>query len=225
MINVDFIRCQPNEEYFALAHWADHLLPESWLKKVQHRDFHQNYYTPLGRLLLFRRLTLMGFSPNEIPAMKYTTAGKPYFENNIHFSFSYEKGLISVATSDKQAVGIDIEHIRPVTLEEYEAYFEAEEWMKISRSKQPVRDLINAWVTKEAATKLEGQVNIPISRNQIKFNSRNLRVDGKKYHHQSIPLPTQYIARLVSKKRIWRMKTNDVTNELQSKPMLYALRA
>jgi phosphopantetheinyl transferase len=225
MVNIDFITYKANDEILAIAHWAEYLLPTSWLQRIDFQDKNKAIKTLLGRILLYRRLSLMGVEPQDIPAMRYSTSGKPYFENGFHFSFAYEKGIIMVASSDKQAVGIDIEHIRPISWKEYEAYFEAEEWMKISKSKHPVQDLIAGWVTKEAATKLEGTVDLPIDRNQIKFNKRFLYLDGKKYRHQSIPLPSSYIGRLVTKNWVWRVKVNNVTHEMETRPMLYAVRA
>ncbi len=225
MINIDFITYKANDEMLAIAHWAEHLLPSSWLQRVDSQDYSKSVQTSLGRILLYRRLTSMGYSAEDIPTMRYTTAGKPYFENNIHFSFAYEKGIIMVASSDNQPVGIDIEQMRPVSWTEYEGYFEAEEWMRISKSPQPIKKLIEAWVTKEAATKLEGKVDLPINRNQIKFKKRFLHLDGKKYHHQPIQLPSQYVGRLATKNWTWRVNVNDITNEMQTRPMLYAVRA
>lgn len=227
MVNIDYITYLGNEEMQAIAYWADYLLPESWLPQTNQTDYNKRTKTLLGRILLFRRLTQMGYTPASMPNMKYTTAGKPYFEKGIFFSFAYRKGIIMVATSRKQAVGIDIEHIRPVSLKAYEGYFEAEAWLQIDKSSHPTKDLIAAWVAKEAANKLEGNIDLPINRNQIKFKQRYLYLDGKKYHHLPIELPSSFMGRLVTTSRCWRMSVNNVTKDFVSctSSMLYAVRA
>jgi phosphopantetheinyl transferase len=157
--------------------------------------------------------------------MKYTTSGKPYFDNHLHFSFTYNEGIVIVAIAESYKIGIDMETIRPISWQSYENYFAAEDWLKIKRSKIPTLDLIEAWVTKEAANKLEGIKALPLEHNKIKIRQKRLYLNGKKYYHEKIVMPAPFIVKIVSQQRLKSIQIENVTRELSTESALYILRA
>lgn len=222
-MHVDYITYQSNEDIHAVAHWGNYLLPPSWLKRYEQAPLPIQFV--LARMLLFRRLTTLGYDYTSLPEMKYTTSGKPYFENHIHFSFTYNQQIVIVAVSETQRIGIDLETIRPISWQSYETYFAAEDWLKIKGSKIPTLDLIEAWVTKEAANKLEGIKSLPQERSKIKIRQKRLHLNGKKYYHEKIKLPPPFVVKIVSQQRFKSIQVQNVTKELSSQSALYILRA
>ncbi len=226
-MNIDYVIYNACEELTAIAHWGEYLLPVSWQKNL-HTKKHPEQ-TIIGRMLLFQRLTAMGYDYGSMPVMKYTTMGKPYFENHIHFNFAYNKNIILVGVSEKEAIGIDVETMRPIPLHTYEQYFSTDEWTRIMCSSNPTRNLIDAWVTKEAANKLEGIKNMPVEATKIRIKQRRIHVNGQKFYHERVKLPAQYFCRVATKStsRFRKIKVKNMTNQLMSSSssMLYAVRA
>jgi len=222
-MHVSYIIYKSTNEINAVAHWGGYLLPESWLKRYEQKQLPNQFM--LARILLYRRLMMLGYDYSNLPEMKYTTSGKPYFDNNIHFSFTYNEQIVLTAVSEKQRVGIDVEIIRPVSWQSYETYFAAEDWLKIKRSKIPTLDLIEAWVTKEAANKLDGTKSLPNEISKIKIRSKSIYLNGNKYYHEKIELPAPFVARIVGEQRIKQLQVQNITNEITSQSALYVLRA
>ena len=220
---VDYVIYNACTETEAIAQWGQYLLPESWLKRIgQSNDIEKSL---VARIVLFKRLTALGYDYTTLPEMKYTIQGKPYFENHLHFNFTYNKDIIVVAVSKKQQMGIDVETIRPISWQSFERYFSIEEWLKISKAPTPTRDLIEAWVAKEALNKLEGLPTIAQADSKIRFKSTRVYLNGKKYYHQKVNLPNQFICKIVTETKLWSISVNNITRQLSSSSMLYAVRA
>lgn len=212
-----------NAETKAIAQWGQYLLPESWLKRIEHANHIEK--SLIARILLFKRLTTLGYDYTSLPEMKYTIQGKPYFDEDIHFSFTYNQDIIVLAVSKKYSIGIDVETIRPVSWQSFERYFCVEQWLKISKGGTPTRDLIAAWVTKEALNKLNGVQTIAQNDAKIRFKSSRIYLNGNKYYHQKVDLPNQFICKIVTEKKLRSISVNNLTRHITSPSLLYAVRA
>ena len=71
---------------------------------------------PLCAYLLLHRALWERYRWRQLPEIRLTSLGKPYFPDHpdVHFNLSHTAGAVLVALSDRP-VGVDIEHIRPVS--------------------------------------------------------------------------------------------------------------
>jgi phosphopantetheinyl transferase len=220
---VDYVIQSACKEAQAIAHWSEYLLPPSWLKRLEYSNNQEQ--TLIGRMLLFRRMATLGYNYTNLPEMKYTIQGKPYFEENIYFGFSYNQDMILVATSDDQPIGIDVETIRPISWQSFESHFPKDKWFRISRNSNPTKQLIDSWVVKEATNKLEGLPERSQKNDSIKYRNQKIYANGQKYYYQDLDLPVQYIGKVVTQQKVKNLKISNLTNQLNSQSMLYAVRA
>ena len=71
---------------------------------------------PLCAYLILRHALWEQYRWRELPPIRLTSLGKPYFPDfpEVHFNLSHTTGAVLVALSG-EPVGVDIEHIRPVS--------------------------------------------------------------------------------------------------------------
>ena len=71
---------------------------------------------PLCAYLILRHALWDQYRWRELPPIRLTSLGKPYFPDfpEVHFNLSHTTGAVLVALSG-EPVGVDIEHIRPVS--------------------------------------------------------------------------------------------------------------
>lgn len=209
---VDYIHYRPSDELNAIAEWTERLLPSNWLDHIPH-DTSKRLPHLLGRMLLFRRLSLLGYAHTNLPRLYYTPEGKPYFAEQLYFNIAYTNDLIVIAFSERQEVGIDVEQIRPLSWQSFESYFTHEEWTKIARLKYPSKKLINYWVIKEAASKLTGE-GLDIPYHKIKIKKNTIRLDKIAYHHQELNLLSHCVAHIVTPSPCKNLVINNITYQL-----------
>lgn len=228
MMWIDYVQLEkPTPAVQSIAMWAQQLLPPSWHPSPHtHTD---SAITWLGRMLLFRRLTQLGYSFATLPDLAHTPHGKPYLVGaDLHFSLSHSQGILLLAVSDQQPVGIDVETLRPIAWRNYESYFSAAEWLDIAASPHPSRQLIERWVIKEAAHKLNGQRTQPIGQKAIKTRRfvKRAYISGERFYYRPLTeLPQRFIARLVTKHKVRDLAVLNLTSEVSSERLLYIVRA
>lgn len=225
MINVDYAKYDRSSNTQAIIYWGQSLLPESWLKISEQPSEQRSEQSILGRILLFKRLCQLGYSYHNLPKMHLTTAGKPYFDTNIYFSLAYDDDIVVLATSSTHPVGIDVQTIRPISWKCYEHYFEAEEWLRISRSSHPMLQMMNARVTKEAASKIGTSISPQTELKRVKVRNKQIQINGKRFFHYSLQLPAQYLCKVATQKKCKNISVKNITPQLHSQSALYVVRA
>ena len=112
----------------------------------------------------------------ELPDIKITKDGKPYFKNNeLYFNYSHSKNYLAVAISDVE-IGIDIEEDRIISDDIANKYLDG---LKTNKER------LKCWVHKEAYSKLIGQgLKIGLENINLKEVSKNnyVIIDNKEYY-------------------------------------------
>ena len=102
---------------------------------------------PLCAYLILRHALWDQYRWRELPPIRLTSLGKPYFPDfpEVHFNLSHTTGAVLVALSG-EPVGVDIEHIRPVS----------ERAMRRLADVTTERAFFQSWVRREARAKRSG---------------------------------------------------------------------
>ena len=92
------------------------LLPEERRQRLERLKQPEKRREPLCAYLFLRRALWEQYRWRDLPEIRLSSFGKPYFPEHpdIHFNLSHTAGAVLVALSDRP-VGVDIEHIRPVS--------------------------------------------------------------------------------------------------------------
>lgn len=177
------------------------LLPEEMQQRIARFRFWQDAQASLlGKLLLSRGLSDLGLS-YPLSEIKYTTYGRPYFNNGIDFNISHSGGCIACAFTTIGKIGIDIEEVRPIGIADFKSIFHEEEWSDITTSDCTEYTFFHYWTTKEAIVKAEGTgLNIPLKKILVK--SEQSVLNDVAWYHQSISLYDNYMVKIASDRKL-----------------------
>jgi 4'-phosphopantetheinyl transferase len=85
-------------------------------------------------------------------------------------------------------VGIDIEKIHPIPLEDFEPYFSEMEWKKIVHSSNALHTFYSLWCRKEALSKVHGegvsllQQKLDVQRSPLTYRNSNYYFNNLHVH-------------------------------------------
>lgn len=110
----------------------------------------------LAHAFLRRELAARIGTPPAAIAFDFGPAGKPQVKG-LEFSLSRSGELAALAVSSCQAVGVDIEQIRPIDVELIAAHhFALREALALAASPEPLACFFRLWTRKEAVLKANG---------------------------------------------------------------------
>jgi 4'-phosphopantetheinyl transferase len=149
-----------------------------------------------GRLLLVEGLRKYGFSKSVLHEIQYTRYYRPYLNAEIDFNISHSGRFIVCAIGKSIALGIDIEEIRRLEINDFADQFTSEEWTRIEGATNPYHEFFNYWTIKEAVIKADGRgMNIPLKNIAI---GDHASVEGKDWFIHRIHLDQSYVTHLVT---------------------------
>lgn len=145
----------------------------------------------IGKHLLIKLLHDFGLDIT-LADMRYSPSNKPYFNTDFHFSIAHSSDMVICAGS-KSSIGIDIELVAPMDLDDYREYLTDNEWQFIQNTKDKLNAFYELWTKKEALIKALGK-GIELELNTIDVSADNGIYFGKEYHFQKLPVADTFIA-------------------------------
>lgn len=175
---------------------------EEFQNKVRkYRRWQDAQLSLLGRLLLSVGGEILGKSKNDLNPIHYTEFGKPFLETNLYFNISHSADIVICALSNEYELGIDIEKINDIDLEDFRHYMSVNEWAEICDSENAIGDFYKFWTQKEAVVKAVGTgLLIPINSFEIK-NCKAV-VKNENYLTMKIEIAPDYYCNLAIKSKL-----------------------
>ncbi|SFO73824.1 4'-phosphopantetheinyl transferase [Chitinophaga sp. YR627] len=161
------------------------------LSRLVHR--HDAQASLLGRMLLLYALRQLGYGHLSLNDIKFSSYQRPFFENtNLDFNISHSGDYVICAIAEHNRIGIDIEAVKPVCLEDFESMFSEKELEEIYRYPGLEQDAFyNLWTQKEALVKAEGSgLNFPVKDILVQNGCANLA--GHTWHLYDLVLMDGY---------------------------------
>lgn len=157
-----------------------------------------------GKLLLRKLLQHFELSDKiRLEDIQYTTYNRPFFDSEFDFSTSHSGNISICAGTMTGMIGIDIELIKPLQVNDYRELFTDKEWNLIQESNDKAITFYTLWTKKEACLKAIGAgVALPFS--AIDASSDIVNYEGEKYYLHPLKTTEGYIAHVAT----------DITNEV-----------
>jgi len=127
----------------------------------------------VGKLLLKEGLKLFKNSHNALSNLTSDSRNKPYIPNAPHFNISHSGSQVVCAISQRYPIGIDIEKIKPVEIDNFSKVLSDKEVSFIKKHKEPNEAFFDIWTQKEAVMKADGRGIIPML-------MKNISIEGNK---------------------------------------------
>lgn len=117
------------------------LPPDITAKARRYRRWQDAYGCIFGRLLLTIALKAQG-QPAHLHQLQYTAYGRPYLPDTPDFNISHSAHRVVCAIADTSRIGIDLEEIRDLNIEDFKDQFTPEEWQAITHAAPPPARLL-----------------------------------------------------------------------------------
>ncbi|MDR2238615.1 MAG: 4'-phosphopantetheinyl transferase superfamily protein [Chryseobacterium sp.] len=165
--------------------------PEDFrLDILKYRRWQDAQLSLLGRVLL--KHGLRSHYRIDVADVRRSADHKPYLKGqNLHFNISHSKDLVVCAIAEFP-LGIDVEFIdKKISYLDFQFQMTMNEFSKIDRSEDQIRDFFGYWTQKESVMKAHGGgMMIPLDSFEIVNNE--CVIDGKKYFTKDIFIDENY---------------------------------
>ena len=185
----------------AFWEWCRQQLPIKIRDRIERKASREKIQTSLlGYLLLKESLERNGLH-QAINMIKRSPEGRPNIVQNFDFNISHSDQYAVCAFSKKYSLGIDIEKIKPISLEFLQHFFNQDEWTDMQKNENSQEQFYRLWTKKEAVVKADGRgLNIPLK--EIIIRNNQGFVERVKWFLQEIPLDQNYIMHVATNEPI-----------------------
>lgn len=160
-------------------------LPQNMATKIlKYYVIEDRYRILIGKVLLSILLTkYTDFTLNDI---QYTQYKKPYIADSmIDFNISHSGKYTIVAFTLENKIGIDIEYIKEIHLENFKTVLLENEFNMIINSQHKMKTFFTLWTLKEATLKAEG-IGLLGNLKKVIFNKPKISFNNFNYFYISL---------------------------------------
>ncbi len=187
---------------FSIKKWGFYFqqMPEDIQERIRrYRKEENKYQLMLGRLLLKEGMQLLGYRDFKLVDLSYNEFNCPLWRADIHFNIAHSGNVVGCAFSKTLKIGLDIEKIRPINLNDFEYILNELDQGNIAKAANPFDTFFKIWTIKEAVTKAIGK-GLSIDVQQI-YIYENYAVLGEvKWYYKKLDLGVDFAAHLIMDK-------------------------
>lgn len=176
-------------------------LPLNMHEKALRYKFKEDAYDfVVGRLLLKKGLEELGMG-DQLQNITYQKSEKPYLKD-VFFNISHSGNLVVCALSTEGMIGIDIEKIKEVKLDDFDAWFSKKEWTEINNASSPLQKFYWYWTRKESIIKALGVTLSYLHKIEVDATKDHFIENGKKWYLKDLDFGSGYCGALCSEVEI-----------------------
>ena len=185
-------------------------LPAYMQKRIgQFRRWEDAHASLLGKHLLLTALKAYGGS-STLHDLRYSGFGRPYLEGGIDFNISHAGRMVACIVSPQARVGIDVESVRPIQIDDFKGQFSEGEWDAIKNAANPLQAFYRFWTCKEAILKADGSgLNTALTNLDV-TDKKSVMLDGRNWHLQEITSFRDYACHVAADKKGLELKVEEV---------------
>ncbi|MBS7233711.1 4'-phosphopantetheinyl transferase superfamily protein [Flavobacterium psychroterrae] len=170
-----------------------HKFPQEYQNKIKSfRRWQDAQSSMLGRLLLYKGIKELYGNKIHFNDLRYTRYKKPYFEDSfVKFNISHSGEIVVCALCDNCEIGIDIELVTNVELNDFKSQMTSKEWDNVLSSNSTEASFFDYWTQKEAVLKAYGNgLTIPLRSFEILDNKTQIK--NEKFFLKKIAIDEKY---------------------------------
>jgi 4'-phosphopantetheinyl transferase len=125
----------------------------------------------IGKHLLLKILQEMGYGPDALLEINVSKYKRPYINETVDFNISHSGNRVVVAAGQQLRLGVDIEEIGLLEVNEFACFFTENEIQSIKEAETPGDAFYTHWTRKEAVLKANGKgLHLPLNAVEISGN-------------------------------------------------------
>ena len=169
------------------------------MRFVRWQDRHANL---LGKTLLRECLMKHGYRLFE--KISYTEYNRPFIKGAIDFNISHSGNYVVCAINTAGRVGVDVERMKLLHIEEFKGYMTDEEWRAIQVSPGHLEKFYDLWTLKESVVKGDGRgMSLPLT--DVRVEGEVARVGNVCWYAKKINLDSHYSCHIAANHEISSM--------------------
>ncbi|AXY74554.1 hypothetical protein D3H65_11445 [Paraflavitalea soli] len=144
-----------------------------------------------GKLLLLKALKETGLDQHlSLADLQYTSFNRPYFNYPVDFNITHSGNYTLLAFTESGKIGVDIEIMKPLYIDDYSNVFSGREWNALQEAKDDAL-FYRLWARKEAVVKAIGKgLSLPLA--AIDVTDDIIAVEGEQWSIVSIEMDRAY---------------------------------
>lgn len=151
-------------------------------------DRHANLF---GKILLLKGLEAYGYAADCLHRLQYNQYGRPALSPEIDFNISHSGAYVVCAIAKGMRLGVDIEQITSVNVEQFKRVMTATQWEEIYQSPDPVKTFFMYWTIKESVIKADSR-GMSISLDNILFDENRVTCEDSYWYIRTIEIDPGY---------------------------------
>ena len=149
----------------------------------------------LARLILKQLLLEQGFHDTVLEDYRTDEYGRPFISDDIDFSISHADNYVMCAVSKTTRVGIDVEKMRDICIDDYSISLSDKELQDLTNSTNPISDFFSLWTKKEAISKANGK-GLAILLPEMEIGSDTATCGQTVWNLKELLVDTEYVAHI-----------------------------
>jgi len=176
-------------------------LPERLRERIlSYKDGHERQLRLQGQMLIMDILKEFGLECKySLEDLKYTAYNRPYIDSAVDFNISHSGNLVVCAGIMNGKVGVDIEQLRDMDIEQLKDEFCETEWVRILNHASPGSESYRLWTRKEAVLKAAGKGMLGQA-STIDTTAGVVMYEGETYYLHEVFVKEGYIVSVASNK-------------------------
>jgi len=179
-------------EEFHIKHYDVYLskLPTVIRDKItKFKRWQDSQASLIGKYLIINNI--LNGNINKLANLEYNKYGKPFILGYPYFNISHSNNIVVFIYCDHK-IGIDIEFVKDINVEDFKSQMTNDEWSKIQKAFNKTTAFYDYWTQKEAVTKANGKgLNIPF--NSFEINKKSTVIESEKFYLKKIYLDENFI--------------------------------
>lgn len=168
------------------------------LRFVRWQDKHANL---LGKTLLRECLVKHGYPPDCLKKISYTEYNRPFIDGAIDFNISHSGNYVVCAINAVGRIGVDIERMKPLQIEEFKDCMTFEEWRTVQEAPGHLEKFYELWTLKESVIKGDGRgLSLPLP--DVHVEGEIARVGNVCWYTKKIDLDPRYSCHIAANHEI-----------------------
>ncbi|WP_430408755.1 4'-phosphopantetheinyl transferase family protein [Kordia sp.] len=169
---------------------------------VKYKRWEDAQLSLLGRLLLQHGLKKINKGIHIEELLEYSAYGKPKLkEQQINFNISHSGHIVICVLTNTSEIGIDIEKMHNVNIEDFKTQMTTSEWDNIDTATNKTEAFFKYWTQKEAVVKASGKgFSIPL--NSFEISNDQVNINNEDFFLKEIILDKNYKCHIAFKEEL-----------------------
>jgi 4'-phosphopantetheinyl transferase len=173
-------------------------LPLEIQKKLdRYKRWQDRQASLIGKILLYQALKKYDYNDDCLKRITHNQHGRPFIDDEIDFNISHSGDCVACSITTAGRVGIDIEKINKINIEDFRGYFGPQEWNHICDSNNPCVVFYRYWTMYESVLKADG-LGLSSEFSNITLHNNKAKLGGKCWFVKSLEINPEYICSIAT---------------------------